>query len=157
MNPRSMSGSKAALNTLAVILQAPGGRSMNARASHSTSSTFRQRAPYAREIEAETAAGRFPNLFCFAGSNAWERAQARRECHGLASTTLLPPGADPKSLIWPCVDAVVLVPGDCDGERLRNLILELLGAGCRCIVEIRPCLPPVAHYGQYETVTEVPV
>lgn len=128
---------------------------MNDNAEVRSTRTRRRLAPHARGILAKLAAGRYPNLYCFAGSDAWRQARRRVSRHGPESAMLLPPGESPSSYIWPCVDALVLIPGDCDGARLRDLIREFLAAGCRCVVEVRP-IPnapghapaPICHYAR---------
>jgi hypothetical protein len=121
-----------------------------------------QFAPFSRLILEAQRAGRHPNVYLFAGSDAWDRAQWRHRTHGEGTALVLPPDREPEALIWPCLDSLVIVPGDCDGERFRRLVVALLKAGCRCIAEVRPDperpglgLPPVCHYGCAECALEV--
>ena len=67
-----------------------------------------KRAPYAAEVEQLLAAGKVPNVYVFAGPSAWQRANARRERHGLGSAIVLPDDEEPAHLKWPAVDAVVV-------------------------------------------------
>lgn len=110
-------------------------------------STARRLPPYARHITEAQRAGRHPNVYLFAGSDAWNQAEHRRWTHGEGSALVLPPGDEPEDFRWPALDALVLVPGDAEGDVVRRLVICLLIAGCRCIVEIRPDRQPIAHYG----------
>lgn len=67
-----------------------------------------KRAPYALEVEQLLAAGKIPNVYVFAGASAWQRANARRDQHGLGSAMVLPDDEEPAHLKWPAVDAVVV-------------------------------------------------
>ncbi len=67
-----------------------------------------KRAPYALEVEQLLAAGKVPNVYVFAGANAWQRANARRDQHGPGSALVLPDDENPASLKWPAVDTVVV-------------------------------------------------
>lgn len=119
-------------------------------------------APFARLILKAQRAGRHPNVYLFAGSDAWGRAQRRHRIHGEATALVLPPDCEPEALIWPRLDALTILPGDCDGERFRRLVVALLKAGCRCIAEVRPDpdrpgfgLAPVCHYARADCALEV--
>lgn len=112
-------------------------------------------APYARAIMERERAGQHPNVYCFAGSNAWHLAEHRRRMHGDGSALVLPPGDEPEAHRWPALDALVAIPGDCDGDRFRRLVVALLFAGCRCIIEIRPDQAPAAHYANERDALEV--
>lgn len=114
-------------------------------------------APYSREIRALLARGHTPNVFCFAGSEAWQQARRRRITHRPGSAILLPPGEHPDSFRWPTLDALVLIPGHEVRETILALIVRLLSSGCRCVIEIRPDLAPVAHYSKKPDLAEVPV
>jgi hypothetical protein len=87
-----------------------------------------------------------PNVYLFAGSDAWNQAEYRRRTHGAGSVIVLPPDEYPDRFRWPRLDALVAIPGDCPGDLFRALVRVLLVAGCRCVVEIRPGTAPVAHY-----------
>ena len=105
-----------------------------------------QYAPFARHVIESQRAGRIPNVYCFAGSDAWQQAKRRRHTHGDGSTLVLPPHECSDRLRWPALDALVAIPNDCPGDRFRRLVLALLRAGCRCVVEIRTNQPPTCHY-----------
>ena len=109
-------------------------------------------APYARQVIKRQRAGIEPNVYCFAGSDAWNQAENRRRTHGDGSAIVLPLGDDPESFRWPTLDAICLIPGDCDGDRFRRLVLAMLTAGCRCIVEIRSGKAPCCHYASADDV-----
>lgn len=115
-------------------------------------SVSRRLAPYARHIIADQRACRHPNVYCFAGSDAWNQAEYRRRTHGDGSALVLPTGDDPESYRWPALDALVLVPGDAEGDTVRRLVVTMLAAGCRCIVEIRPGKAPCCHYASADDV-----
>lgn len=117
--------------------------------SNATGSILKPRrpAPYARQVAAGIRPDREPNVFVFAGSDAWNMAENRRRNFGVDSALVLPPGDDPDGFRWPPLDAIVAIPGDCDGARFRALVRALLRDGVRCVVEIRPGRrAPVAHY-----------
>lgn len=103
-------------------------------------------APYARHVLEQQRAGRTPNVYLFAGSDAWNQAEYRRRTHGDGSVLVLPPGEHPDRFRWPRLEALVALPGDCPGHRFRALIRALLVAGCRCVFEIRPGMAETAHY-----------
>ena len=67
-----------------------------------------KRAPYSLEVEQVLAAGKVPNVYVFAGANAWRRANIRREQRGPGSALVLPDDEEPSSLRWPPVEAVVV-------------------------------------------------
>lgn len=117
--------------------------------------TARRAAPYSRAILNAQRLGKHPNVYCYAGSDCWNQAEHRRRTHGEGSTLVLPPDDDPHSYRWPRLDAVTAIPGDCDGERFRALIVALLTAGCRCIVEARPDQAPTCHYADERDALEV--
>jgi len=107
----------------------------------------RRLAPYARHVTERQRAGIEPNVYIFAGSDCWNLAEHRRRTHGDGSTLVLPPGEPPESFRWPALDALCLIPGDAEGDLVRRLVVCLLCAGCRCVMELRPGKPPVAHKG----------
>lgn len=112
-------------------------------------------APFSKAILEQQRAGRTPNVYLFAGSDAWNQAEYRRRTHGDGSALVLPPGERPEAFRWPALDALVLVPGDEAGDIIRALIVRLLAAGTRCVVEIRPGLAPIAHYAEQSDVVKV--
>lgn len=112
-------------------------------------------APYARAILERMRAGKHPNVYAFAGSDGWNLAEHRRRTHGEGTALVLPPGDDPEQFRWPALDALVAIPGDCSGDRFRRLVVALLTAGCRCIIEIRPDQAPTAHYADERDAPEV--
>ena len=97
-------------------------------------------APYSRSILEAQRAGRHPNVYCFAGSDAWNQAEHRRRTHGEGTALVLPPGEDPEAFRWPALDALVLVPGDCDGDSVRRLDCRL-PMHCRSAARSGPDLP----------------
>jgi len=117
--------------------------------------------PYSKAVIAALHAGRWPNVYLFAGTdqfgrNCWELAQRRIITHGEGTALALPSGGDPYCYRWPALDSLVVIPGDCPGERFRALMRCLLAAGCRCAVEVRPdperpdrYLPPICHYARF--------
>ena len=107
-------------------------------------------APYAKHVQELQRAGRVPNVFAFAGRDAWKQAKHRRETHGEGTALVLPPGNHPEGFRWPALDALVLVPGDAEGDTVRRLVVAMLAAGCRCIVEARPGQAPACHYASAE-------
>lgn len=119
-------------------------------------------APYARAVLDLLRASKNPNVYLFAGSDAWNQAEHRRRTHGEGSTLVSPPGDDPQTFRWPPLDALVLIPGDAEGETIRRLVIALLTAGCRCVVELRhdPArsgrgLAPACHYASADDALEV--
>jgi hypothetical protein len=65
-------------------------------------------APYAREVTAELAKGRNPNVYLFVGADAWERAERRRIQHGPGSALVLLDETAPDELRWPRLDTLVV-------------------------------------------------
>ena len=116
--------------------------------------TATRAAPYSRAILEAQRAGRHPSVYLFAGSDCWNLAEHRRRTHGEGSALVLPPGEDPEAFRWPALDALVLVPGDCDGDTVRRLVVALLIARCRCIVEARPDQAPACHYARADDAME---
>lgn len=112
-------------------------------------------APYSKAIFEALRLGQYPSVYLFAGRDAWHQAKHHRRMHGENSALVLPLDAEPEEIVWPAIDALVVIAGDCPGDRFRRLVVELLSAGCRCVVEVRPDpkqpgvgLPPVAHYAR---------
>ena len=111
---------------------------------HSTRPT--RLAPFGRQVIAHQRAGIEPNVFIYAGSNCWNLGKQRCRSHGEGTALVLPPDDDPETYRWPALDALCAIPGDCDGDRFRRLVLVLLATGCRCVVEVRPFRAPACHY-----------
>lgn len=105
-------------------------------------------APYAKKVIERQLQGVEPNVYLFAGSDAWNLAEHRRRSYGEGSALVLPVGDDPKRYSWPRLDSLCLLPGDAEGEIVRQLIVCLLASGCRCIVELRPDQEAVLHYAR---------
>lgn len=102
--------------------------------------------PYAREYLKELKRGRWPNTFIFCGNDSWQRADKRRITHGPGSGLVLPSKSNPSDFKWPRFESVIVQPDNCSGDRIRELIRELLIAGARCVVEFRPWQAPICHY-----------
>lgn len=144
----------------------PGGNRANAKQSAGTAqneytatpsriASSGRLAPYARAVLDLLRAGKNPNVYLFAGSDAWSQAEYRRRTHGEGSILALPPGDYPRAYRWPALDALVAIPGDCDGERFRALVRSLLLTGCRCVVEVRHGQAPTCHYADKRDALEV--
>lgn len=102
-----------------------------------------RRPPYGAEVEGVLATGRQPNLYVFAGDEAWERAKRRRKVHGQGSALVLPDDAEPEALRWPPVDAVVVAwPPPSEYARKVGLARALIRDGVRyaCIEHEPECL-----------------
>lgn len=83
-----------------------------------------RRAPFSREVELLLAKGVVPNLYVFAGTNCWERADGRRVKHGLGTALVLPNDTDPTILRWPPVDSMVVCwPNSQRDEYSRKILL----------------------------------
>jgi hypothetical protein len=65
--------------------------------------------PYGREVADAVHTGKNPNVYVFAGADAWKRASNRRDARGPGETMLLPPGEDPTAYRWPAVPGGVLI------------------------------------------------
>lgn len=117
--------------------------------------------PFSKAVFGALQSGRCPNVYLFAGTDpfgrdCWQQAQHRLITHGPGTALAMPDGEDPHRYRWPALDSLVVVPGDCPGERFRALMRCLLAAGCRCAVEVRPdpetpdrYLPPICHYARF--------
>lgn len=105
-----------------------------------------KRPPYSREVETILQTGREPNVWLFAGPDAWDKAKECRRTHGRGSALLLPPGDDPAGYCWPPVDGLMLI-ADADGEITRELVRAVLAAGVRVVIELR-LGQAVYHYRQ---------
>ena len=139
----------------------PGGNRANAKQSAETAppeysatpscrTSPRRRPPYALAMLNMVRTGKSPNVYLFAGAEGWNQAEHRRRTFGEGTALVLPPSEDPEGFRWPALDALCLIPGDCDGDRLRRLVVAMLAAGCRCIVEVRPGQAPACHYASAE-------
>lgn len=82
-------------------------------------------APFIREVELLLANGVSPNLYVFAGTQCWERADGRRVKHGLGTALVLPDNIDPTSLRWPAVDSLVVCwPSSQRNDYARKILLD---------------------------------
>jgi len=131
-----------------------GGPGMLGGDSGINSTTARRLAPYARHVIQRQRAGVEPNVYLFAGSDCWNQAEHRRRTHGDGTALVLPPGEPPESYRWPSLDALCLIPGAAEGDLVRRLVICLLCAGCRCVVEIRPDQAPACHYARADDAME---
>jgi hypothetical protein len=77
--------------------------------------------PYGHDVEQAVAAGKNPNVFLFATSDAWDRARKRTR----GTALVLPPGDDPEVYRWPCVPSGVFV---CAPGASRELAFRLARA-----------------------------
>jgi len=88
--------------------------------------------PFGKELLAELAKGRRPNVRLFCDRDAWVRAEQWRVASGPGSALVLPHGADPEMFRWPPIDGLVVTyrdrtPGAM--ERKRQLALALIRDG----------------------------
>ena len=105
-----------------------------------------KRPPYAKEVEAILRTRREPNVWLFAGPDAWNKAKECRRIHGPGASLLLPPGDDPAGYQWPPVDGLMLV-ADAEGDLIRDLVRAVLAAGVRVVIELRHG-SAIYHYRQ---------
>jgi hypothetical protein len=91
-------------------------------------------APYGRDVAAAVASGKCCNTYIFAGTDAWERAKARRNALGPASALVLPTNCSPLDLKWPPVPHVVVAWPTCtDIERKFDLARALIRDGIQVV------------------------
>lgn len=77
----------------------------------------------------------------FAGTHAWEAAAPTRE-RGARAVTVLPPGADPHSIMWPPVRWWVCDVGDVATDQALELARCLIDAGAQSVQAIGRNLIP---------------
>jgi len=100
----------------------------------STLATHRRLVPFAKEIADILATGRHPNVYAFAGTGAWDRANRRRRRHGPGTAAVIPADAEPEALRWPAgMDAVLLVAADLDRTAVLRIARAIVSAGVRCV------------------------
>jgi len=88
--------------------------------------------PYGREIEAELAAGRFPNVRVYAcRPDPWALAREHRHTFGIGTVLVLPVDVDPASLRWPPLRSLVVNVTGLPGGTLHVLARALVRDGCR--------------------------
>lgn len=84
--------------------------------------------PFALDVLRGIAAGRFPNVYAFAGPDARLRAQRRRAACGDDSALVLPPGDPPDAYFWPGVPGGVLVAADGQPRSLAAALARAITA-----------------------------
>lgn len=143
------------LDTGSGLYRCAGTARNNYTSSMAPATRCQRLAPYARSVFGLLREGKTPNVYLFAGSDAWNQAGHRHRTHGDGSVLVLPPGDDPGTYRWPVLDALVAIPDDCDGAHFRGLVRCLLVMGCRCIVEVRLGQEPICHYADERDALEV--
>ncbi len=98
--------------------------------------------PYAREVIAVLAAGKVPNVYVFAGPDAWERAQRHRAARGAGSAIVVPD--EPELFDWSFLHghAVILNPTSITPANRAPyvaLAAEMIRAGIRFVAASDGC------------------
>jgi hypothetical protein len=87
-----------------------------------------------------------PNVYVFAGRDAWERAERRRIAFGPGTTLVAPSGEDPAAFAWPILDSCfIYAQGIPRGDAVR-LAAAIVGAGTRFVALLGPREEPMAFW-----------
>jgi hypothetical protein len=84
-----------------------------------------KRCPYFGEV-IEAARVGTPNVYLFAGPDAWHRARKRRDQHGPGSALVLPDNDNPLELRWPALDALLVAWPDPNAYRRKLMLGQAL-------------------------------
>jgi hypothetical protein len=95
-------------------------------------------------VLAELAKGRVPNVYIFAGRDAWQRAERRRIAFGPGTALVAPRGEDPAGFIWPVLDSCFIYARDIPRGDAVRLAAAIVGAGTRFAALLGPNDEPMA-------------
>ena len=100
--------------------------------------------PYGREVLGELAKGRKPNVYIFAGAEAWSLAEGRRTRFGIGTALVAPANESPAAFAWPRLDACFVDARNIPRIDAVKLGAAILGAGTRFVALIGPNDEPMA-------------